>query len=81
MSAREVSARDVTLTKRCAICGRFRAYREADAYCIGCGHDGLESACGCGRSFDYALAEEVAANLHCPKCGKTLRGRSPEYDA
>ena len=69
-----------TLTKRCAICGRFRAYHEDDVFCIGCGHDGLEAACGCGRNYDYALAEDIVSNLHCPKCGKTLRGRSAEFD-
>ena len=69
-----------TLTKRCAVCGRFRAYHEDDVYCIGCGNDTLESACSCGRDYDYALTEDILANLHCPKCGRTLRGRSAEFD-
>jgi hypothetical protein len=67
-------------TKRCAVCGRFRAYLDDDRFCIGCGHDGLESSCVCGRSYDYALLEDVTANLHCPQCGRSLRGRSPEFD-
>jgi hypothetical protein len=69
-----------TITKRCAVCGRFRAYLEDDRFCIGCGNDGLESACVCGRAYDYALLEDVTANLHCPHCGRSLRGRSPEFD-
>jgi hypothetical protein len=63
------------VTKRCAVCGRFRAYDEDDEFCIGCGHEGLEAECACGRAFDYALAEN--ADIHCPKCGRVLRGRTP----
>jgi hypothetical protein len=63
-------------TKRCTVCGRFRAYDDDDAFCIGCGHEGLESACACGRAFDYALAE--SADIHCPRCGRVLRGRTSE---
>lgn len=63
-----------SITKRCAVCGRFRAYDEEDAFCIGCGHEGLESTCACGRAFDYALAE--SGDIHCPRCGRVLRGRS-----
>ena len=32
-----------TMTKRCTVCGRFRAYDTEDEYCIGCGHEGLQS--------------------------------------
>lgn len=69
-----------TVTKRCAVCGRFRSYHADDRFCIGCGHEGLESACVCGRGYGYALAEDATANLHCPHCGRSLRGRSPEFD-
>ena len=66
------------LTKRCATCGRFRSYEEADAFCLVCGHDSLEDQCGCGRRYDYALGEEGDA-LHCPRCGRVLKGRSEEF--
>lgn len=61
--------------KRCATCGRFRAYQDDDVYCTVCGNASLESACGCGRSYDYALAED-SLELHCPRCGRRLRGRA-----
>jgi DNA-directed RNA polymerase subunit RPC12/RpoP len=63
------------IVKRCATCGRFRAYEEEDVFCIGCGHDSLEAACACGRAYDYALTEP-GDELHCPRCGRRLRGRS-----
>lgn len=65
------------LVKRCAVCGRFRPYRDDDAFCLVCGSDALESACGCGRRYDYALAED--GDLHCPRCGRGLRGPSGEF--
>lgn len=67
------------VTKRCAICGRFRAYEVGDSHCIGCGHEALESECECGRGFDYALAE--SGSIHCPRCGKSFHGKSSEFDA
>ena len=66
------------LTKRCPVCGRFRAYEPDDDHCIVCGHAGLEAECTCGRGFGYALAEQ--GDLHCPRCGRTLRGRNSEFE-
>jgi rRNA maturation protein Nop10 len=60
------------VTKRCAVCGRFRAYDLEDDFCIVCGNDDLEAECTCGRDFEYALAE--AGDIHCPRCGRVLRG-------
>lgn len=68
-----------TVTKRCAVCARFRPYDPDDTYCVNCGHDGLEAACQCGRVFDYAIPE--TGQVHCPKCGRPFRGKAPEYDA
>ena len=68
----------MTITKRCAVCGRFRDYDADDAFCIVCGNEALEAECACGRSFDYALAEQ--GEVHCPRCGRVLRGRDKEFD-
>ena len=62
----------VLATKRCGVCGRFRAYDPADEFCIVCGNDALEEHCICGRAFEYALAE--TGDIHCPRCGRVLRG-------
>jgi DNA-directed RNA polymerase subunit RPC12/RpoP len=67
------------ITKRCAVCSRIRAYEEDDAYCIVCGSEALETTCSCGRSYDFAL-HEAGDLLHCPRCGKRLRGRDGEFD-
>ena len=64
---------------RCSTCGRFRDYVEGDRYCLVCGNESIEAGCECGRSFDYALTEE--GDLHCPRCGVRLRGRSTEFDS
>ena len=74
-----MSAAAPRVTKRCTVCARFRAYDPDDAYCLVCGHESLETACSCGRDFDYALAEH-GDELHCPRCGKKLRGRSGDYE-
>lgn len=72
----------MNVTKRCSVCGRFRLYDEDDAYCVVCGHDSLESNCECGRAYEYALDEgNQGKTLHCPRCGKSLRGRSADFDA
>ncbi len=68
----------MTIVKRCAVCARFRAYDQDDRFCLACGHEGLESACACGRPFEYAL-QEREGDLFCPRCGRSLRGRSSEF--
>ena len=73
-----MSETSAKVTKRCDTCGRFRAYDEADAFCMICGNESLESACSCGRDFDYALDED--GDLHCPRCGRRLRGRASEFE-
>lgn len=60
------------MTKRCAVCGRFRTYDEDDNFCIVCGHDELERQCACGRAYEYALSEP--GDIHCPRCGRVHRG-------
>jgi hypothetical protein len=68
----------VTITKRCGVCGRFRAYDDDDAFCLVCGHEELKTRCACGRDYGYALVED--GDLHCPRCGRALRGRSPDFE-
>jgi hypothetical protein len=71
----------MTITKRCAVCGRFRHYDETDEFCVICGHETLERECSCGRNYDYALEDgNHSASLHCPRCGRGLRGRSNEFE-
>ncbi len=61
------------VTKHCGTCGRFRAYDPADGFCVVCGYETLSAECGCGRGFDYALAEPEEGGLHCPRCGRDWR--------
>lgn len=68
----------MTITKRCTVCGRFRAYDADDAFCIVCGNEALDATCACGRAFAYALDE--TGDVHCPRCGRVLRGRASELD-
>lgn len=67
------------VAKRCAVCGRFRSYETEDLFCVLCGSDALEKECGCGRAFDFSLEEPEDADLYCPRCGRSLRGRSDEF--
>ncbi len=69
----------MTIVKRCSVCSRFRAYEAGDQFCLACGHEGLESSCACGRVFDFAL-HEAEGELHCPRCGASLRGRSADFE-
>ena len=66
------------VTKRCPVCSKFRSYEPGDEYCLVCGHEGLEAHCACGRGYGDALAD--GGDLHCPRCGRTLRGRSPDFE-
>lgn len=71
-----------TVTKRCTVCARFRAYEIDDRHCVICGHESLEGECSCGRRYDYLRDDDdEATGLHCPRCGRVLRGRQKEYDA
>ena len=72
------AAASARVTKRCATCGRFRDYEPGDRYCLVCGVDSLETAHECGRAYDYALDED--GDLHCPRCGAVVRGRSSEFE-
>lgn len=77
-----MAKKEISVVKRCAVCGRFRHYSETDVYCVICGNDTLEDECECGRTYDYALEEgNQGASLHCPRCGRSLRGRSSDFDA
>ncbi|MEX2152742.1 MAG: hypothetical protein WD825_05335 [Gemmatimonadaceae bacterium] len=72
----------MSITKRCSICGRFRLYADDDVFCVICGNRVLEGECTCGRGYDYALDEgNQGESLHCPRCGRGLRGRSSDFDA
>jgi len=64
---------DDRVTMRCETCGRFRRYAPDDTHCLVCGYQSLSAACGCGRTFDYALDEQPEASLHCPRCGRDFR--------
>ena len=71
----------MTVTKRCSVCGRFREYTADDSYCVICGNETLEAECACGRSYEFALDERNdGASLHCPRCGRSLRGRSGDFE-
>jgi len=71
----------MSVTKRCSVCGRFRHYADDDVYCLTCGNNTLETAHSCGRGYEYALdAGNEGTSLHCPRCGKALKGRSAEFD-
>jgi hypothetical protein len=65
--------------RRCGTCGRFRTYREGDRFCLVCGSETLDGECGCGRPFDYALAEPPEGGLHCPRCGRDFRGAETDW--
>lgn len=71
----------MNVTKRCLVCARFRGYEVEDRYCVVCGHEALEGECACGRPYDYFGSEDDETALHCPRCGKVLRGRHKEFDA
>lgn len=71
----------MSVIKRCSVCGRFRNYDEDDTFCLICGNSGLESECACGRAYEYALdAGNAGASLHCPRCGRSLQGRSSDFE-
>ena len=52
---------------------------EEVGFCIVCGFETLVAECGCGRPFDYALAEPENGGLHCPRCGRDWRGRKSDW--
>ena len=71
----------MSVTKRCAVCGRFRHYDEDDTFCVICGHSALESECPCGREYEFALEDgNQGTTLHCPRCGRSLRGRAADFE-
>ena len=63
-----------TVTKRCAVCGRFRAYHDDDQFCIVCGHDGLEAQCTCGRDFGYEVFQQPGP-IHGPSCRRAFMAK------
>jgi len=67
--------------RRCGTCGRFRGYRDGDRFCIVCGGESLDDACGCGRPFDYALDEPPTGGLHCPRCGRDFRAADTDWSS
>lgn len=76
-----MAKKEVNVVKRCSVCGRFRHYTEGDSYCVICGNGSLEDQCECGRGFEFALEEgNQGESLHCPRCGRSLRGRSDDFD-
>jgi hypothetical protein len=74
-----MAAQPEMITRRCAVCSRLRAYEADDRFCIVCGSEALETACSCGRGYDYAL-HETGELLHCPRCGRRLRGRDGAFE-
>ena len=71
----------MNVTKRFSICGRFRHYADYYVFCVNCGNESLENECTCGRSYEYALDDEnEGTSLHCPRCGRSLRGRSGDFE-
>lgn len=69
------------IAKRCSVCGKFRPYHEDDSFCVICGNNALESECPCGRGYEFALEDRnQGTSLHCPKCGRGLRGRAAEFE-
>lgn len=65
---------------RCTTCGRFRRSEPDDRFCRVCGSEGLEASCACGRDYGWVLDEAETAELHCPRCGARVRGRSLEFE-
>ena len=68
----------MSAVKRCSVCGRFHRYDADDVFCVGCGHESLESECACGRVYDYLDPDDDSV-VHCPRCGGSLRGRHRDY--